>query len=405
MSEYQSTIKVVVDENIALPDSLSERLQLTVMPGRQILAHHVVDADALLVRSVTRVDSQLLQNSTVRFVGTATSGTDHLDLPWLTGAGVTVADAAGANAGAVTDYVLSCLASLLQDRLINWQEMRVAVVGVGRVGSQLVRRLQALGVDCIGCDPFQRLVEDLPYVPLSEALQADVVCLHTPLTHEGDHPTRHMLDARRLAGIAPGTILINAGRGEVIDNQALRAHAQMFPERKFILDVWEHEPRPDTELLRLAYIATPHIAGYSRESKEQAGERIVQALYQHFNIADIADVTDDGARNVGASIKQGGATDNGANDATTSGGILLSHAAQKVVAERISQCFSASELSERFSRDYLAATTDAQAADTFDRYRREQLGRREFAALPLPAGNLQGDIRRALTAAGFTVQR
>lgn len=394
MSQLRQRVKVVVDQNISLPADLSDHLQLTVLPGRDIRPCDVRDADALLVRSVTRVNRTLLQNSSVRFVGTATSGTDHLDLEWLATAGIAVADAAGANANAVTDYVLSCLASLLRDELMMWSGLRVAVVGVGRVGSQLVGRLQGLGVNCVGCDPFQQVVEGLSYVPLSDALTADVVCLHTPLTITGPHPTWHMLDADHLANLAPQTILINAGRGEVIDNQALRVHAQRFPERKFILDVWENEPFPDAELLRLAYIATPHIAGYSLESKEQAGHRILNALYQHFELSEGTGQPATDARGESAAF-----------DRQTPAKWAMSRVAQSAVAKNILRGFSAWELSERFSRDYLAATTSGQAGETFDRYRREQLSRREFSALPLPGSQFDDEIGRALTAAGFTVRR
>src|SRR5690554_4985740 len=148
-------LHVIVDENIALPANLPAQLRVTLMPGREIEPRHVANADALLVRSVTRVNEALLQGSTVKFVGTATSGTDHLDLQWLSAQGIEVVDAAGANADAVTDYVLSCLSSLVDEGQVSLDKVTVAVVGVGRVGSRLVTRLTALGINCVGCDPLQ----------------------------------------------------------------------------------------------------------------------------------------------------------------------------------------------------------------------------------------------------------
>lgn len=408
MSQTQA-LRVVVDQNITLPADAAQQLQLTVLAGRDIRAHHVEGADALLVRSVTRVNRELLSNSAVRFVGTATSGTDHLDLDWLSSAGIAVADAAGANAGAVTDYVVSCLAALLQKQGLGGSpataltQMTVAVVGVGRVGSQLIRRLQALGVQCVGCDPLQQIVVGLRYVSLTEALQADVVCLHTPLTEHGPHATRYLLDAARLAALPAHTVLINAGRGGVIDNVALAAHLQRCPEQKVVLDVWENEPRPAPDLVSRVWLATPHIAGYSQESKQLAGTQILQALYRHFGLPTAAS-TDivAGAQNADSYMPP-----EWCQPAEREGeGEGEEKKAPAPVLEMIQRCFSVAALSERFKRDYLAAQDQQQAAGIFDAYRREQLTRREFSAVSEEMFvDLDDARKRLLRAAGFTAAR
>jgi erythronate-4-phosphate dehydrogenase len=181
-------------------------------------AADVADADILIVRSVTQVNEQLLAGSKVKFVGTATIGTDHIDLDYLEKAGIGFRSAPGCNAQAVVDYVLSALSVLVDSRGIAFTELSVGIVGLGNVGLLLRNRLEEMDVEVIGVDPFKDPEDVGVLSSFEEALSADVVTFHTPMTKSGDHPTWHMLNAETLAKMKPDACLINAARGAVVDN-------------------------------------------------------------------------------------------------------------------------------------------------------------------------------------------
>lgn len=267
--------RIVADENIPqVAEWFAGLGEVRTLPGRSLSAAAVSDADILLVRSVTRVDANLLAGSRVRMVGTATIGTDHLDLDYLAARGIAVESAPGSNAWAVVDYVLSSLCALpdVPERLLGGGS--VSIVGLGNVGGRLLQRLQRLGVRCVGFDPLLSQTTGLPLVALEQALAADVVCLHTPLTRGGAFPTWHLLDRARIDALRPGTVLINAGRGAVVDNAALRDRLERRGDLPVVLDVWEQEPEFDPQLLAAVAIGTPHIAGYSLDGK-LAGTRMM----------------------------------------------------------------------------------------------------------------------------------
>lgn len=274
---------IVADENIPLLDSFFEDIgDIRRVSGRHITASDVKDADILLVRSVTRVDAALLSGSCVKFVGTATIGTDHVDQDWLRNQGIAFASAPGCNASGVVEYVLSVL-NLFAERqgLDDWSTLTVGIVGAGNVGGALDRCLSRLGFETRVCDPPRALVDDEEaphFVSLDEALGCDVVTLHTPLIEAGDYPTAHMLGADQLGDLASGQLLINTSRGEVVDGQALLTRLSQPDAPTVVLDVWEHEPLISVELAQRAWLATPHIAGYSLEGKVQGTERVYQAL-------------------------------------------------------------------------------------------------------------------------------
>lgn len=274
---------IVADENIPLLDSFfGDMGEIRRVSGRDVGPDDVRDADILLVRSVTRVGSDLLEGSRVRFVGTATIGTDHIDRAWLEHKGIGFSAAPGCNASSVVEYVLSVL-SLHAERqgVEDWSDLRVGIVGVGNVGGCLAERLQRLGFDVKLCDPprAEREGEQGPdFVTLEEALGCDVVSLHTPLTRNQPHATHQLLSEQELARLSSGQLLINAGRGEVIDGHALKARLSGEQAPTVVLDVWENEPAIDPELVRQVWLATPHIAGYSLEGKVRGSEMIYQAL-------------------------------------------------------------------------------------------------------------------------------
>ncbi|SNB55319.1 4-phosphoerythronate dehydrogenase [Marinobacter sp. es.042] len=279
---------IVADENIPLLDSFFGDIgEIRRVSGRSMSNEDVRDADIVLVRSVTRVNRELLEGSRVRFVGTTTIGTDHVDLDWLEGADICFSAAPGCNANSVAEYVLSVLSLHAERRgLADWSQLSVGIVGVGNVGGELAHKLERLGFDVRLCDPprADREEDDQEFVSLEEAMKCDVVSLHTPLTREGDHPTLHMIGHPELEALGANQLLINAGRGEVIDSSALLARLDQGNAPTVALDVWEQEPRIHPELVDRVWLATPHIAGYSLEGKVQGTEMIYQALSQFLGL-------------------------------------------------------------------------------------------------------------------------
>ncbi|CAH0242590.1 Erythronate-4-phosphate dehydrogenase [Pseudomonas sp. Bi123] len=271
---------IVADENIPLLDAFFEGFgEIRRVPGRSIDRATVEQADVLLVRSVTNVNRALLEGSKVRFVGTCTIGTDHLDLDYFQQAGITWSSAPGCNARGVVDYVLGSLLTLAEIEGADLTQRTYGVVGAGEVGGRLVKVLQGLGWNVLVCDPPRQAAEGGDYVSLEQIIeQCDVVSLHTPLDKQGPQATWHLFDKKRLNQLKPGTWLINASRGPVIDNAALRQVLLQREDLQAVLDVWEAEPEVDVALAELCVIATPHIAGYSLDGKQRGTAQIYQAF-------------------------------------------------------------------------------------------------------------------------------
>ncbi len=273
-------MRILADENIPLAEAFfGGSGEIRRRPGRAICRSDLLDCDVLLVRSVTRVDAALLQGTPVRFVGTCTIGTDHLDLAWLVAAGIQWASAPGCNARGVVDYVLGSLLALAEHTGLPLASRCYGIVGAGQVGGRLHQVLAGLGWAVRVCDPLRQAREGGDFASLEQLLdECDVLSLHTPLTCSGDHPTRHLLGQHTLARLRPGTWLINASRGAVIDNRALGEQLVQRPDLQAVLDVWEGEPDVPPPLPALCRIATPHIAGYSLEGKLRGTAMIDQAF-------------------------------------------------------------------------------------------------------------------------------
>jgi len=273
-------MRILADENIPLLDEFfAEFGEIERMPGRAFDRDSVARADVLLVRSVTQVNRALLEGSKVRFVGTCTIGTDHLDLDYFNEAGIGWASAPGCNARGVVDYVLGSLLTLAEVRGADLAQRTYGVVGAGQVGGRLVDVLRGLGWQVLVCDPPRAAAEGGDYVSLDEIIQrCDVISLHTPLIAS----TRHLFDAQRLGQLQSNAWLINASRGAVVDNAALRELLRERDDLEAVLDVWEGEPQVDPELAELCLLATPHIAGYSLDGKLRGTAQIYQAFCAHF---------------------------------------------------------------------------------------------------------------------------
>jgi erythronate-4-phosphate dehydrogenase len=269
---------IVADENIPLLDAFFAGFgEIRRVPGRSIDRATVEQADVLLVRSVTNVNRALLEGSKVRFVGTCTIGTDHLDLDYFNEAGITWSSAPGCNARGVVDYVLGSLMTLAEIEGVDLSQRTYGVVGAGEVGGRLIKVLKGLGWNVKVCDP-PRQIEGGDYVSLEQIIQqCDVISLHTPLTRSGDDATWHLFDQQRLRQLKQGAWLINAARGPVVDNAALREVLLEREDLQAVLDVWEKEPEVDVALAELCVLATPHIAGYSLDGKQRGTAQIYQA--------------------------------------------------------------------------------------------------------------------------------
>ncbi|PXK16338.1 4-phosphoerythronate dehydrogenase PdxB [Klebsiella variicola] len=249
------------------------------VPGRPVPAEALTDADALMVRSVTRVNEALLSGKAVKFVGTATAGTDHVDQAWLQQAGIGFSAAPGCNAIAVVEYVFSALLMLAERDGFALADRTVGIVGVGNVGGRLQKRLEALGIKTLLCDPPRAERGDEGDFRSLDALvqEADVLTFHTPLYKEGPYKTLHLADESLISRLKPGSILINACRGPVVDNAALLKRLEAGQPLSVVLDVWEPEPDLNVELLKRVDIGTAHIAGYTLEGKARGTTQVFEA--------------------------------------------------------------------------------------------------------------------------------
>ncbi|QYJ73951.1 4-phosphoerythronate dehydrogenase [Shewanella sp. FJAT-52076] len=275
-------MKIIADENMPYVDVLFGELgEIEYVNGRTLAPEQLADADVLLVRSVTRVNEALLcQNQQLKFVGSATIGTDHVDKAYLESRGIPFTNAPGCNATAVGEYAFIAMLELAQRYQQPLKAKKVAVIGAGNTGTAAARCLEAYGVEYRLCDPLLAAQGDnRQFYDLDELIAwADVVSLHVPITKVGDYPTWYLFDQQRLEALKPDAWLLNCCRGEVIDNRALIAVKQTRADIKLVLDVWEGEPSPMLALVPLVDIATPHIAGYSLEGKARGTFMLYQAL-------------------------------------------------------------------------------------------------------------------------------
>lgn len=391
MSCPGDVMRIVADADIlTLDENFSRFGELVKIPGRAISRDHLIDADALLVRSITPVNSQLLNNTSVKFVGSATSGTDHIDLDYLQIRNIMFSDARGTNASAVVEYCLTALSIIAINQNINFFDKYISIVGAGNVGGLLARTLVALGYRCVICDPFlserkrQEYIElQIPLVDFSEAMQADILSMHVPLTHSGDYPTFHLLNADNLPNLVTDCILLNTSRGAVIDNAALRRTLEKRRDLTVVLDVWESEPEIDVELLDNVYLGTPHIAGYSMEAKYGATRKLQRDFCTCFKLKSDVDA------------------------GLPSNTVQLTKAAESVnksaksilELELLAQLLPLEKVTGQFRN--LANDAESSAENVFDRLRIQLATRHEFGTVALKASNLSTQQQAQLAMLGF----
>lgn len=281
-------MKLVADINIPFLKGVLDPYfdNVTLLPANEINSEVVKDADALLVRTRTFCNAELLDSSKVKFIGSATIGFDHIDTDYCNSRGIEWVNAPGCNSGGVQQWVAAALIHISKSKGIDLKGKTIGIVGVGNVGKKVVDVALALGMNVLCCDPPRKKEEHISdFVDLKTiASQSDIISLHVPLTLEGVDATYHMVDEHLIDSFKNGVILLNSSRGEVIDTHQL---IKGISNRKFgavALDVWENEPNISYELLNLVDIATPHIAGYSVEGKVNGTMMVIDALSKFFNI-------------------------------------------------------------------------------------------------------------------------
>ena len=279
-------MKIVADRNIPFLEGVFEPYaEVVYIDGNQITHNDVVDADALIIRTRTRCNAELLDGTKVKMISTATIGTDHIDLKYCAENGIEVNNAEGCNAGGVMQYVFSALYGVAARKNIKLDGANFGIVGVGHVGRKVEAMAKYLGFNVLRCDPPRAAAEGQDGFCSLEYLLANslIVTMHTPL----DETTKKMADANFFMQMQPGSIFINASRGEVMDEAALK---EVYPKLgAAIIDTWNNEPDVDEELIDMVDVATPHIAGYSYQGKQNGTASAVQSVARHFGIEELYD--------------------------------------------------------------------------------------------------------------------
>jgi erythronate-4-phosphate dehydrogenase len=280
-------VKIVVDKKIPfIKGVLEKHAEVVYLEGREISRRDLLNVDALIVRTRTKCNKELLEGTPVRFIASATIGFDHIDTAFCNSKKIFWTNAAGCNSSSVQQYIASALVHLADKLNLTLKEKTIGVVGVGNVGSKVAKLCQFIGMKVLLNDPPRERKEgSSSFVSLDAIVeQTDIITLHVPLNRDGLDKTFHMGNEGFFSRLKKGQILINSSRGEVVENAALKSCCREGKLAACILDVWEGEPDIDRELLDLVDIGTPHIAGYSADGKANGTSISVQALSRFFGL-------------------------------------------------------------------------------------------------------------------------
>ena len=277
---------IVVNRSIPFADKVFSQIgKVIALESNEVTKETLQYAEILIVRSETRVDEELLEGSSVRFVGTVTIGTDHIDRDYLHSRGIAFASAPGSNANSVAEYIAAGLLTWSGRTGQSLKGKTIGIVGVGNVGSKVVTVANALGMTPLLNDPPRaRKGADFSFLPLDGLMNADFITLHVPLTKSGEDATVHLFDKKRIGQMKRGAVLINTSRGAVAETGALSAALESSHLSAAILDVWEKEPHIDRELLGRVMVGTPHIAGYSLDGKLNALRMVYESVCLHLGV-------------------------------------------------------------------------------------------------------------------------
>lgn len=279
-------MQVIVDNKIPYIKGLIETLadEVIYLPGKDFTPEVVKEADALIIRTRTLCNRQLLEGSKVQFIGTATIGFDHIDTKYCQEAGITWSNCPGCNAGAVEQYVHAALLLLQQEKGLQLKGACLGIVGVGHVGERIRRMAERIGMKVLLNDPPRADAGEQGFTSLDTlAEQCDILTFHTPLIREGKYQTFHLADRTFFQKLQRRPYLLNTSRGEVVETEALLEALDTGTVTEAVIDVWENEPHISQELLNKVFIGTPHIAGYSADGKANATRMVLKAFCHFFH--------------------------------------------------------------------------------------------------------------------------
>jgi erythronate-4-phosphate dehydrogenase len=380
-------MKIIADANIPfVKQAFADLGEVTTVAGRRLSPDDVRDAEILIVRSVTQVNRDLLENSKVRFVGTATIGTDHVDLDYLQQNHIGFASAPGSNAISASEYVISAILAMSRKQQFRVTDKTVGIIGCGNVGSRVLARLQALGVQCLVYDPPRALdFNDRDYVSWSEVIQADIVTAHVPLTCSGDYPTFQMFNSAFFHQLKAGAIFINTARGRAVEERALMTVLSAREDLQLVLDVWPTEPNINIQLLDKTAIATSHIAGYSLDGKVRGTQMIYHAVCQYFNRQPLWEIPPLPFANAYTAMQ----FDSSQSDAD-------------VIYQCVTNAYDI--LVDDANLRKIKSISPNQRGDYFDKLRKNYAVRREFANFEVIVTQERTELINALTGLGFKVE-
>lgn len=374
-----SNLKIVADVDLyGISEIFGDLGELLLVPGREIGSTHVQNADALLVRSITDVSQELLKGSSIKFVGSATSGLDHVDLEFLDSQNIYFKDTKGCNANAVVDYCFIALRKLNYLTAEKLPSLKIGIIGYGAIGSLFAQKLNALGATVLINDPPLERMKNINKVVLpkfsrfEEIANCDVISIHTPLINSGDFPTRNLIDEDFLQQLPENTLLINSCRGGVVNERAVLDILDTRNDILFVFDVWKNEPSISAELVSKAQLATPHIAGYSMESKLAAVLSLRDEFVDYFQLVSEARISTVDSRN--------------GQD-------------QPYQIKSIEHALQTSLDIEKLSYEFKQAVTENNVGAYFDQARKSLLVRREIRSLTLQisnANNFEQKLMRVL---------
>ena len=280
-------MKIIIDDKIPYIRGAFENVaEVVYLPGSKTTAEIAKDADAIVTRTRTICNEKLLAGSTVKFIASATIGYDHIDTEYCDNAGIQWTNAPGCNSKSVEQYIASVIMVLAEKNNWNLGEKTIGVVGVGNVGSKVARICEIFGMKVLRNDPpHERAEGSGQFVSIQQIMdEADIITLHVPLNMKGEDATFHLGNDLFFNALKKKPLLINSCRGEVTETNAVKTAIKSGQISAFVCDCWENEPDLDLELLLLTEIATPHIAGYSKDGKAIGTLMSVQAINNYFGL-------------------------------------------------------------------------------------------------------------------------